>query len=50
MQWTRPDFEEIDLSGEVTAYANADDGSDTVTLTPPEVVTAAPLTRRDDSA
>ena len=50
MQWSRPDFEEIALSGEVTAYANADDGSDTVTHTPPDAATAAPLTRRDDSA
>ena len=25
MPWTTPDFEEINLSGEVTAYANTDD-------------------------
>jgi coenzyme PQQ precursor peptide PqqA len=25
MRWNRPDFEEINLSGEVTAYVNSDD-------------------------
>jgi coenzyme PQQ precursor peptide PqqA len=25
MRWNTPDFEEINLSGEVTAYANTDD-------------------------
>ena len=25
MRWTTPDFEQINLSGEVTAYANTDD-------------------------
>ena len=25
MQWTKPDFEEINLSGEVTAYVNTDE-------------------------
>ena len=25
MNWNTPDFEEINLSGEVTAYANTDD-------------------------
>ena len=25
MPWTTPNFEEINLSGEVTAYANTDD-------------------------
>ncbi len=25
MPWTKPDFEEINLSGEVTAYVNTDD-------------------------
>ena len=25
MPWTKPEFEEINLSGEVTAYVNADD-------------------------
>ena len=25
MKWTKPDFEEINLSGEVTAYVNLDD-------------------------
>jgi coenzyme PQQ precursor peptide PqqA len=25
MRWKTPDFEEINLSGEVTAYANTDD-------------------------
>ena len=25
MPWTTPDFEEINLSGEVTAYANTDE-------------------------
>ena len=25
MQWTRPDFDEITLSGEVTAYVNTDE-------------------------
>ena len=25
MPWTRPDFKEITLSGEVTAYVNTDD-------------------------
>ena len=25
MRWTTPDFAEINLSGEVTAYANTDD-------------------------
>jgi coenzyme PQQ precursor peptide PqqA len=25
MRWSTPDFEEINLSGEVTAYANTDD-------------------------
>jgi coenzyme PQQ precursor peptide PqqA len=24
MRWTKPDFEEINLSGEVTAYVNSD--------------------------
>lgn len=25
MRWNKPDFEEINLSGEVTSYANTDD-------------------------
>jgi coenzyme PQQ precursor peptide PqqA len=25
MRWNRPDFEEINLSGEVTAYVNSDE-------------------------
>lgn len=25
MEWTKPDFEEICLAGEVTAYVNTDD-------------------------
>jgi coenzyme PQQ precursor peptide PqqA len=25
MRWTTPDFEEINLSGEVTAYVNSDE-------------------------
>ena len=25
MRWNKPDFEEINLSGEVTAYVNSDD-------------------------
>ena len=25
MRWTKPDFEEINLSGEVTAYVNSDE-------------------------
>ena len=25
MQWTRPDFQEITLGGELTAYVNTDD-------------------------
>lgn len=25
MRWTTPDFEEINLAGEVTAYANTDE-------------------------
>ncbi len=25
MQWTKPDFEQICLAGEVTAYVNTDD-------------------------
>jgi coenzyme PQQ precursor peptide PqqA len=25
MPWTKPDFEEINLSGEVTAYVNSDE-------------------------
>lgn len=25
MQWSKPDFEEIPLAGEVTAYVNTDD-------------------------
>ena len=27
MRWMKPDFEEINLSGEVTAYVNTDDES-----------------------
>lgn len=28
MQWTKPDFEEICLAGEVTAYVNTDGETD----------------------
>lgn len=38
MTWTKPDFEEISLSMEVTAYANTDDA-----------VAAAPRDRSTDS-
>jgi coenzyme PQQ precursor peptide PqqA len=30
MQWTKPDFQEISLNMEVTAYANTDDSLPTV--------------------
>ena len=33
MQWTKPDFQEITLSGEVTAYVNTDE----TVLTPADV-------------
>ena len=29
MQWTKPDFEEISLNMEVTAYVNTDDENST---------------------
>jgi coenzyme PQQ precursor peptide PqqA len=32
MRWTTPDFQEISLSGEVTAYVNTDDAVNSVDL------------------
>jgi coenzyme PQQ precursor peptide PqqA len=36
MQWTRPDFQEITLNMEVTAYVNTDDTVGQVTNLPSE--------------
>ena len=35
MQWTKPDFQEISLGGELTAYVNTDDS-----LAAPDVLSA----------
>ena len=50
MQWNTPDFDEINLSGEVTAYVNTDD--DSVVIRPPvaEAATTAHTAARDESA
>lgn len=34
MQWSKPDFEEITLGGEVTAYVNTDETLNTSDETP----------------
>jgi coenzyme PQQ precursor peptide PqqA len=41
MRWNTPDFEEINLSGEVTAYANTDDEVRAAQSRPPLVEPAA---------
>ena len=51
MPWTKPDFEEITLSGEVTAYVNTDDDRDIVR--PKQTESAVALTvaeAREDTA
>jgi coenzyme PQQ precursor peptide PqqA len=47
MRWNTPDFEEINLSGEVTAYANTDDQVRTAEpcRTPAELATEQPAAR-----
>ncbi len=50
MQWNTPDFDEINLSGEVTAYVNTDDDSDVVRLPVSEAATTAHTAARDESA
>ena len=56
MQWKKPDFQEINLSGEVTAYVNSDDRADAVRpadiVRPKVCETAAPAhsATRDESA
>jgi len=49
MQWNTPDFEEINLSGEVTAYVNNDDDFSVVRPTVSEAAAAHDATR-DESA
>ena len=50
MQWTKPDFEEITLSGEVTAYVNTDDKREIVR--PTQIDSSAPTAAdaREDTA
>ena len=50
MQWNTPDFEEINLSGEVTAYVNTADDADVVGPQVFEAVTTAHAAARDESA
>ncbi len=49
MQWNTPDFEEINLSGEVTAYVNTDDDADVVRPQVCEAATTAHTAARDES-
>ena len=50
MQWNTPDFEEINLSGEVTSYVNTDDDSNVVRPQVAESATTAHTAARDESA
>ena len=54
MQWNTPDFEEINLSGEVTSYVNTDDNSDVNSdVIRPQISeseTMAHIAARDESA
>jgi len=50
MQWNTPDFEEINLSGEVTSYVNTDDDSKFVRPQVSEPATTAHTAARDESA
>lgn len=44
MHWTPPGFQEINLSGEVTAYVNTDDEAGS---RPPALTSAEPVVARD---
>ena len=50
MQWNTPDFEEINLSGEVTSYVNTDDDFDVVRPKVSEAATTALTVALDESA
>jgi len=50
MEWNTPDFEEINLSGEVTSYVNTDDDSDVIHPPVSETATTAPTAVFDESA
>jgi coenzyme PQQ precursor peptide PqqA len=50
MQWNTPDFDEINLSGEVTAYVNTDDDSAVIRPQVSEAATTAHTAARDESA
>ncbi len=49
MQWKTPDFEEINLSGEVTSYVNTDDDSDVIHPPVSETATTALTAALDES-
>lgn len=51
MRWTTPDFEEISLNSEVTAYVNTDNevGTSALYVAADESVMAANDTRRESS-
>ena len=50
MEWNTPDFEEINLSGEVTSYVNTDDDSDVIHPPVSETATTALTAVFDESA
>ncbi len=50
MQWNTPDFEEINLSGEVTSYVNTDDDFDVVRPQVFEAATTAQTAALDEPA
>ena len=50
MQWKKPDYQEINLSGEVTAYVNSDDHPDIVRPKVCETAAPAHSATRDESA
>ena len=50
MQWNTPDFEEINLSGEVTSYVNTADDFEVVRPQLSETASMAHAVARDESA
>ncbi len=50
MSWSKPDFVEINLGMEVTAYVNTDDAVTTPATHPPRTEESAPATAQENPA